>query len=63
MNAKIINIRHGRPKLSNKSDSLYIYATLINADNGVPYIHATLEYILQAVEERGYILVGDNHAG
>lgn len=60
MNVRIVNIRHAPPDPTG-GRPLYVYATLINADNGVEYIHATLNYILRAVEERGYVLVGDKN--
>lgn len=37
--------------------STFIYATLVHAESGQMAISGTLDYILTAVAERGYILV------
>lgn len=34
-----------------------LYATLMDADTGELIINATMEYIMQAVEERGFTIV------
>lgn len=60
MHARIINVRHGAPEFGHQDT---IYATLINADNGVVYLYATLEFILKRVNDCNYILVGDKNVG
>ena len=52
MKVRLTDVRHGKDKRSN-----IIYATLIEADTGDLVIAATLEYILNAVKTRGYVLV------
>jgi hypothetical protein len=48
----LYNVHHGKGERS-----CYIYAHLRDAETGELIISATLDYILEAVEKRDYLLV------
>lgn len=54
MNVRIVNIRHGKGERNH-----IIYADMVDDDTGMTSICATLFYILDAIEQRGHIIVGD----
>ena len=53
---RLVNVRHGKPA---DGRGRVVYGHLIHADTGELEISATLEYIMQAIAERNYVLVGD----
>jgi hypothetical protein len=55
MQVRIEGIRRGRPK--HATLTRFTYAKLVDATSGEVIISATLDYILDKVEERGYEVV------
>lgn len=56
MRVRMVNIRHGNPAQGRGN---FLYAELRNADTNDLIISADPDYILAAVKDRGYILIGD----
>lgn len=56
-NVRVINLRHGRPKNNAGQGPLFLYADLIDAENGGILAHATLDYILNRVKKSNLVLV------
>jgi len=54
---RVMNLRHGRPKSNEGAGPLFLYADLINAENGEVLAHATLDYILGRVKNENLVLV------
>lgn len=54
MRVRIEDIRRGRPKHATDQSPLITYAKLVEAESGALIINATLDYILDKVQERGY---------